>query len=492
MNNSTFPDIAAMNEHELCAYFEPLMKPAVIAVVGASASGSNRANLFIDKLRDFDYPGKIYPVHVRAAEVEGMQAYPTLGDIPELVDYAYFAIPAKAVPGAIAAARGNLKFAHISSSGFAEVEGGEVLQEELLQAAREAGVRLLGPNCNGGYSPEGRFTMAHGASEEIGDIAIISQSGGMSVDFLRRGGAQGLRYRSIMALGNSADIGPSDLLEFHLADPKTSVIGFYLESVADGRRFFETLKRAEGKKPVVLLKGGQTQDGSRAVGSHTGTLAGENAAWDALCKQTGMILATTLDEFLNILLAFQVFEPHGARVTESIVMLGNGGGASVLGVDAFSRRGLRVPALSDDTCQALTNLNLAAGAGTTNPIDVSRAALTQHDSQAVENIIDIVMRHEPLDAFVLHVNMPVILTQGQGVDDVEKIVAAAERGLAQHKNLAHFALVLRSDGTEEIDAVKRKHRSRALKSGMAVFDETVNAATALAAVSSYERFLNRS
>ena len=488
---NTITDIEDMSESDLCAYFEPLMKPRTVAVIGASASGSNRANLFIDKLRAFGYAGKIYPVHVSADEVEGMKAYRSVGDIPEPVDYAYVAIPAKAVPGAMAAAKGNLKFAHITSSGFAEIEGGESLQNELLSAAHGAGVRLLGPNCNGGYSPEGRITLAHGASEELGNVAIISQSGGMSVDMLRRGGAQGIRFRSIMALGNSTDIGPSDLLQYHLADPKTKVIGFYLESIENGRRFFETLKRARGKKPMVLLKGGQTQDGSRAVGSHTGTLAGDNAAWVALCRQTGMVLAQTLDEFLNMLLAFQMFEPNKARVTENIVMLGNGGGASVLGVDAFSRRGLRVPALSAETREALKALELAAGAGTTNPIDVSRAALTKDNAQAVEDIVRITLAHEALDAFVLHVNMPVILTQAQGVDDVAKIIDAAERGLAGYQGSAHFSLVLRSDGTDEIDTKKRKHRAMGLKNGMAVFDETYNAAAGLSAVAAYEQFLKR-
>lgn len=491
MSESENPKIENMSERELCDYFEPLMKPRTIAVIGASASGSNRANLFIEKLQAFNFAGTIYPVHVSADEVMGMKAYKCVGDIPEPVDYAYVAIPAKAVPVAIEAARGNLKFAHITSSGFAEIDGGDALQEELLKAARKAGVRLLGPNCNGGYSPEGRVTLAHGASAIVGDVAVISQSGGMSVDFLRRGGAQGIRFRSIMALGNSADIGPSDLLEFHLADPKTKVIGFYLESVENGRRFFETLKNARGKKPIVLLKGGQTQDGSRAVGSHTGTLAGDNAAWEALCKQTGMVLAQTLDEFLNALMAFQVFTPNPTRATERLVMLGNGGGASVLGVDAFSRRGLSVPALSAETCGALRDLELAAGAGTTNPVDVSRAALTKDDAKAVEDIIKITFEHEPLDAFVLHVNMPVILTQSHGIDNIEKIIAAAERGLAGNQNNKHFALVLRSDGTEEIDANKRKHRARALETGMAVFDETYNAAAGLSAIAAFERFLNR-
>ncbi len=485
MTDQTVPNIAEMDADELCAYFEPLMKPRAIAVVGASATSHNRANLFIDKLRAFGYPGTIYPVHLKAPEVEGLKAYPTLGDIPEPVDYAYVAIPAKAVPGAVAAAKGNCKFAHITSSGFAEIEEGQDLQKELVAAAHQNGVRLLGPNCNGGYSPEGRLTQTHGLSDEVGVIAIVSQSGGVCTDSLRRGGAQGLRFRSVMSLGNSADIGPSDLLAFHMADPKTKAIGLYMESVDDGRRFFETLKRANGKKPVVLLKGGQSLDGSRAVGSHTGTLAGDQVAWTALCKQTGMVLVQTLDEFLNALLAFQIFEPRSSRATKKIVMLGNGGGASVLGVDAFSRQELQVPALTEPTRQALVGLNLAAGAGTTNPIDVSRGALTKDDSKTVQDIIKIIMTHEPHDAFVFHINVPVVLTQGRGADNVEKMLSAAERGLAGHVGKSHFALVLRSDGTEEIEVKRRVHRERALKSGMAVFDETFNAASGLAAVAAY-------
>ncbi|MEX2451282.1 MAG: CoA-binding protein, partial [Rhodospirillales bacterium] len=312
---NTVPDIAAMTAEERRAYFAPLFTPRTVAVVGASATNRNRANLFIDKLRALDFAGKIFPVHNQADEVEGMKAYPTLGDIPEPVDYAYVAIPAKAVPGAIAAAVGNVRFAHITAGGFADTEAGKGLQGELVAAAHRAGVRLLGPNCNGGYSPEGRLSMVSGVGTDVGPVAIISQSGGLSTDFIRRGQARGLVFRSVMALGNSADINPSDLLDFHLVDPKTKVIGLYLESIGDGRRLFETLKRAQGAKPVVLLKGGQTQDGSRAVSSHTGTLAGDQAAWTSLCKQTGTIMVATLDAFLDTLHGFQMFTPRPERPT---------------------------------------------------------------------------------------------------------------------------------------------------------------------------------
>ena len=144
-----------------------------------------------------------------------------------------------------------------------------------------------------------------------------------------------------------------------------------------------------------------------------------------------------------------------------------------------------------ETTQALAGLELAAGAGTTNPLDVSRAALVQNDGQTAEQLMDIVLTHQPPDAFILHINMPVILTQSRGRDHVINLIAAAERIHERHREKAHFALVLRSDGTDEIESKKRKHRARAVESGLAVFNEMPSAAQGIGAVAAYERFLQR-
>src|SRR5262249_58288299 len=141
----------------------------------------------------------------------------------------------------------------------------------------------------------------------------------------------------VVTVGNCADVGPSELLEYYLADAQTRVVGMYIESAGDGRLLFEMLRAAQAKKPVVILKGGRTRLGKMAAASHTGSLAGDDRAWVALSRQTGCVLAETLDEYLDALLTFQQLTPHPQHPTQRVVLFGNGGGASVLATDFFAR-----------------------------------------------------------------------------------------------------------------------------------------------------------
>jgi acyl-CoA synthetase (NDP forming) len=172
-----------------------------------------------------------------------------------------------------------VRFAQVMSSGFGEVAAGRALERQLVEAARAAGVRILGPNCLGVYSPRGKVTFIGGASAEPGSVGVITQSGGLGVDIILRGQSRGLRYSGLVTIGNSADVGPADLVEYFLADPDTRVIGLYAEDIKDGRAFFRVLREARGAKPVVVLLGGQTGQGRHAAASHTGSLASGVEIW---------------------------------------------------------------------------------------------------------------------------------------------------------------------------------------------------------------------
>jgi acyl-CoA synthetase (NDP forming) len=173
----------------------------------------------------------------------------------------------------------------VISSGFGEVAEGVELQADLVRAARESGCRLLGPNCLGIYSPRGRINFSAGASRELGTAGVVSQSGGLGTDIIKRGQWRGLRFSGLVTVGNSADVGPLDLLEFYLADPQTRVVGMYLEDVKDGRRFFDILRNQSRGKPVVVLRGGRSIQGRLAAASHTGALASDERAWEAVSRQ---------------------------------------------------------------------------------------------------------------------------------------------------------------------------------------------------------------
>ena len=478
-------------EADIRTFFTPLFAPKSIAVVGASASTTNRANTYIGQLRDYGFEGPIYPIHPSADRIEGLPVYPSLGETPGPVDYAYIAIPAARVPDAISEANGNVRFAHVLAAGFAETPGKEDLQDELMLAARRADVRFLGPNCNGGYSPRGNLTLTHGASPERGSVGVFTQSGGLGIDIIRRGQERGLRFSGLMTLGNCADLGPADLLEFYLADPETKVIGMYLEGVAEGRRFFELLRRAQAKKPVVVLKGGRTELGHQAAVSHTGALAGDRRLWDAVSRQTGAVLVDDLETFIDTLLAFQFLNPRPASPTRSAALFGNGGGTSVLAVDVFAECGIEIAPFAKSTRDALASMNMPPGTSIANPIDAPVGTLRQGDGAVCGQVMLHVYENETVDAFVLHINLPVMWSHIDSGDNsiVENMLDAANRVRKPYTNRTHFLLVLRSDGRADIDERKRQCRKLALERGIPVFDELTNAANALRALQHHEQTL---
>ena len=291
--------------------FGPLFQPKTVAVVGASATSMTAGNVFIRRMRAFGYTGAMYPIHPSADAIDGLPVYRSLAETPQPIDYAYIVVSAAQVPKILESARGRVRYAQVISSGFGEVDEGKALQEELLAAARSAGCRLLGPNCLGAYSPRGRLTFVEDASAEVGGVGVISQSGGIGTDIVRRGQVRGLKFSGAITVGNCADLEATDLLEFYLADPQTRVVGIYLEAVKDGRRLFDLLKANRAAKPVVLLKGGRTRQGSAAAASHTGSLAGDDRVWVALSRQTGCVLAETAGPIPGCLA--DLSEPHPAQ-----------------------------------------------------------------------------------------------------------------------------------------------------------------------------------
>jgi acyl-CoA synthetase (NDP forming) len=470
-----------------CALFNPLFEPKSIAVVGASTTSVSIGNTFIDRLRETEFPGAIYPIHPKAKTIAGLAAYPSLAETPTPIDYAFIAVGAERVPPMLRAANGHLRFAQVISAGFGEVAAGEALQEELVTASREGGCRVIGPNCLGLHTPRGRVSFAKNASMTAGSVGIISQSGGLGTDIIRRGQIRGIRYSGLLTVGNSADIGPNDLLEFYLADPGTTVVGMYLEDAKDGRRFARILRDAE--KPIVILKGGRTQAGQAAAASHTGSLAGDDRVWGALEKQTGCVLAETLDDFLETLLAFQMFVVRPQRPTRRVVLFGNGGGTSVLATDYFARLGLDIDPLDDATLATLDALGLPPGTSVINPIDTPVMTLQTEEGRIAEKILDAVYASGQADALVMHLNLASF--QGRGpIDPLENLIQAAVRAQERYPGQAHFMLVLRSDGEAALDEIKRNYRTRANDAGIPVYDELANAARALASVGKVERFRN--
>ncbi len=485
-----------MNKNNILRYFSALFEPRTVAIIGASVSGNALPNHVIRRMRDLGYQGDIYPIHPSAAQIDGLTAYPSLTDTPKPIDYAYIAIPGAQIPpmfDAIKAKKpGHVRFAHVISSGFGEVDEGRDLQARLVASARASGLRLVGPNCMGLFSPRGGVTFSEVGQRDVGSVGVISQSGGLGTDIIRRGFARGVKYSAVVTVGNCADVVPSELLEYFLADVQTRVVGLYIESARDGRRLFEVLRAQSATaaaKPVVILKGGRTRLGLAAAASHTGALAGDDRAWVALARQTGCTLVDTIDQFVDTLLTFQSLTPKASHPVHQVTLFGNGGGASVLATDYFARLGLEVTPFGADTIAALAALQLPPGTSITNPVDCPVGTLQQDDGRVAETILDIIHRHGKPDALVMHLNLSAFIGRSKP-QVLDNLIAAALRMQKKYPGQAHFLLVLRADGDPALEERKRVFRASALALGVPVYDEMPNAGHALAALQAHERFMS--
>ncbi len=476
-------------EGKVLEAFRPLFEPRTIAVAGASAKEISAGNRFIRCLRDSGYKGTIYPIHPTGETIEGLPAFKSIAATPTSVDYAYLTLPARQVAGVFDGARGRLKFAQVMSSAAPDVE--RDWEQQLIARAGAGGFRVIGPNCMGTHTPRGRMTFMEGVGVEQGPIGIACQSGGLSMDILRRGQALGLRFSGVVSLGNSLDIGTADLLEFYLADSMTNVVGLYVEDVKDGPRFRELVRRNGGRKPIVLLVGGATTLGQKAAASHTGAIGSTSRAWDALARQSGLIMSQTLNGFLDALQLCCWLKPKRLSDPAKVILFGNGGGSSVLATDAIARAKLDLAILPDEALAECKDLRLPPGASLVNPIDIPASVLQQEQGRIAARILDIARRHARPHALIVHLNLAVILNYRHVPDFMANLIEVLLGRVDEADTRAHLLLVLRSDGSEEVDAWKRKFRTAAAAAGVATFDEIPQAVEALAAFSRYERFLSR-
>jgi len=311
-----------------------LLEPRSIAVVGASRSPGKIGYTILRNIIEYGFKGELYPVNPNATEILGYRAYPSITAIPGEVDVAVVVIPAPETPKVIEeCGKKGVKIAVVISSGFSEV-GNTELEERIVKIAREYGVRILGPNIFGyAYTPR-NINATFGPLEVAkGNIAFITQSGALGIALMGWTIMNEIGLSGLFSIGNMADIDVVELSELLADDPSTRVITVYLEGLKPGRgrEFIERMSRVTLRKPVVVIKAGVTKRGMKAVASHTGSLAGSDALYEAAFKQAGIIRARTITELFNIARAFaQQPIPRGVNT----VVITNGGGAGVLATDA--------------------------------------------------------------------------------------------------------------------------------------------------------------
>ncbi|GAB3382798.1 acetate--CoA ligase family protein [Amycolatopsis echigonensis] len=355
-------------QDEILAAMNRIMKPAAVAVIGASAEDGKIGNSVMKNLVNGGYAGEIYPINPKAAEILDRKAYPSIKDVPGDVDVAVFAIPAKFVPAALEeAGEKGVAGAILIPSGFGEI-GNIELQNEVLAIARKHGVRILGPNIYGYYyTPENLSATFCTPYDVKGGVALSSQSGGIGMAILGFSRSAGMGVSAIVGVGNKADIDEDDLLTFFEHDDNTELVAMHLEDLKDGRAFAETAKRVSAKKPVVVLKAGRTSEGAKAAGSHTGALAGNDRVYDDILRQSGVIRAPGLNDLLEYARGVpKLPTPKG----ENVVIITGAGGSGVLLSDACVDNGLTLMRIPDDLDAAFREYIPPFGAAG-NPVDIT-------------------------------------------------------------------------------------------------------------------------
>jgi acyl-CoA synthetase (NDP forming) len=452
--------------------------------VGASSDPTSLANRnFTKPPIDLGYHGKIYPIGYTGGEIFGLKIYPSLGEVPGPVDHVICSIPAEATPQLMreCVAKG-VKVVHIFSSGFSETgkEEGLQLEQELVGIAREGGIRIIGPNCIGIYCPSWGMAFAGSITRESGRVGYFSQSGGNSRELTDMALVRGIRFSKVISFGNAADLDEVDYLEYFSQDKETEIIAIYIEGAKRGREFLSLLKETTPRKPVVIVKGGGTDAGERAVSFHTGALAGSDKVWDALCRQTGAVRAYSMEEMADLILAFSL-KPPIPGVRAGIVSLG--GGAGVQATDDCERAGLLVPQFPTEIQRELRKAIPQAGTSVSNPLDSS--PFVAWDPPQFLETIRIVAACDQIDLVIVHIPVDLGFYRSSGPKAVMGQVKAAVK--ASETCDKPIALVLRASGSRQSSNVVLEAERECQRAGVPIYPSVSHAASAIAKGTQYYR-----
>ncbi len=476
--------------------YDPIFYPKSLAVIGASDSPLKFGGMFLRTLELHGYKGKVFPVNPRADTIRGMKSYHRACEIDGPVDFAVIAMPAAMVPDAVRdCAKKGIRGAEILSAGFREAgEEGARLEAEVLEIARKGGVRLIGPNGFGVYSPAVGLTLMPGMdfSREPGPVGFISQSGGGACDVAYMSRGRGVNFSVVVSYGNAVDIDAAEMLRYFEADDRTRVIGAYIEGVDDGRDFLEALRSLAAKKPVVILKGGLSEQGRRGTMGHTGSLAGSRAGWDAAVKTAGAISARDIDDLVEMLMALNCldgFTGGGAGI------LAGGGLRCVDGLDAASARGFSVPELDDGSAGKIQSMLPPAGGRGANPVDLANPVMSP---VVINPIMDILAARPDVDFLVIYQMLFYLLNEARRMRissgnpelTLEYHTAITEKALEIRertgKPLSMVLLNLASDPDHfEIEQGRMEARHYYTTHGVPVFDNGLQAFSVLRRVADY-------
>lgn len=384
------------------ATIAPFFQPSSMAVIGASRSPGKGGNIILRNLQKAGFKGALYPINPTVKEILGLPSYARVSDVPGKVETAMVVIPKTAVPDALedCAAKGVTNII-LSTGGYSDAgEEGAREQKTIIEMARRAGIRIMGPNSIGTLNPSAGMSTSIVGLDPIrkGGVSIIGQSGVFSSGWARWiADTKPFGLAKVACIGNKGDVNESDLLEYLTGDSATRTVGMYLEGVVEGKRFIRAAAAACKAKPVVVMKAGRSEAGAAAVASHTGSLAGSDAVFDAVCRRTGLVRTQNSEAFFDALAAFEKLPlPRGNRMG-ALSITGMG---CVAATDAVEECGIDLPALQPDTLRKLREV-MPVWAPVRNPIDIW-SAIEQHGSKkATSHIARCLMEQPDVDALLI-------------------------------------------------------------------------------------------
>ena len=458
-----------MNRPKIIDELRPFFEPKTVAIIGATNKKGKVGNVIFENFKKNKeqgiFKGSIYPVNPKLDEIEGYKVYKGVKELPEDADLAVISIPAPFVPQTMKEiAEKGIKSVIIITGGFGELgEEGKKMEEEILQIAKENGIRIIGPNCVGVYVPDAGVDTVFLPDEKMdrpksGSIAFVTQSGAFAAAMLDWAAGAGIGIGKMVSYGNKLDVDDADLMDYFIYDESIKAVTLYIEGVKEGRKFIEAAKRITKVKPVIALKSGKTEYGAKAASSHTGSLAGADIIYDAVFKQTGILRAEDFEHMFDVAKAFAKCKlPKGDRIG----IITDGGGAGVMASDAVAKFGLKMAELSEETIKYLKE-HFPPHAVAGNPTDV----VGDTDAQRYKYAIEAFVNDPNVDAIVIIVLFQVPLLKEEEIIEIlaeyakkseKPIVAVAMGG----KKTEYYAKMLENKGVPVYPTPERGVRAMA-------------------------------
>jgi len=470
-------------------------------------------------LKSAQFPNPIYLVNPKytGEDLLGYKFYDSVSSIPDEtpVDLAIIAVPAQITPSIIEEiGKKGVPFAHMFSSGFSELDSefdkkGKKLEEELVRVASKYGIRILGPNCMGVIAPKSRLTFLMsmkaiqkanaenkendsvnlegleklGELTDAGQVAFISQSGGIAFAHGMLSQSLGYSFSKVVSLGNQIDLDLIDFLQYFKDDPETKIIAMYIENIKrDGNEFVRLLIETTAKKPVIIWKGGIFQTGHQAVMSHTGGLAGNYKIWESMARQTGVIL---VNNFLELTDMVQTCLTYPIPQTLGTAVLSMSGGTAVESTDEVERNGLIMPLLSQELTQKINQFIPEINSNLKNPLEFGGKNSMEHTIKIIE-----MLGEEPQFSSIIMASSPEYLVFGRG-NSLDDYIKGISNALPPNSGKLLMCVSSGMNMFEQGIKMNLEFRSRSLSNGFVAYRSTAAAAKSCYRWWKYGKYLEK-